>query len=124
MMTHSPAVRSLAGAALIVALVTFSAHAGPPYFTDDPEPVDEHHWEFYLASQTQAQKDDHSGTLPHVEVNYGAYKDLQLHIIAPLSYDQAAREDHAHHGYGDTELGAKWRFLHETDWLPQIATFP
>jgi len=27
-------------------------------------------------------------------------------------------------GYGDTELGVKYRFVQETDWLPQIGTFP
>ena len=27
------------------------AWAGPPFVTDDPEPVGMHHWEVYLASQ-------------------------------------------------------------------------
>ena len=30
----------------------------------------------------------------------------------------------AHYGYGDTELGVKFRFLHETDYLPEAAIFP
>ena len=28
------------------------AQAGPPYITDDPEPVEYQHWEFYVASLT------------------------------------------------------------------------
>ena len=28
------------------------------------------------------------------------------------------------YGYGDTELGVKYRFIHEGDWLPEIGTFP
>jgi len=28
------------------------------------------------------------------------------------------------YGYGDTELGVKYRFFHETDYLPEIGMFP
>ena len=28
------------------------------------------------------------------------------------------------YGYGDTELGAKYRFIQETNWIPQVGTFP
>jgi hypothetical protein len=28
------------------------------------------------------------------------------------------------YGYGDTELGAKYRLLHEGKWLPEVGTFP
>src|SRR5882724_10068903 len=45
---------------------------GPPFATDDPEPVEYRHWEIYLASQYQHATDGAAGTLPHVEVNYGA----------------------------------------------------
>ena len=50
---------------------------------DSPEPVDYQHWEFYIASQHIKTSDGWSGTAPHVEVNYGAIKNLQLHLIAP-----------------------------------------
>jgi hypothetical protein len=40
------------GAGLICSLFMSSeAMAGPPYRTDDPEPVDYQHWEFYTFSQ-------------------------------------------------------------------------
>ena len=45
--------------------------AGPPFVTDDPEPVEYRHWEIYLASQHAKDKDGWSGTAPHFEVNYG-----------------------------------------------------
>ena len=99
------------------------AVAGPPFMTDDPEPVEFQHWEVYLASLQMKTADGWSGTAPHVEVNYGAVPDLQLHIIAPLEYDAPAVGG-AHYGYGDTEMGVKFRFVHETDSLPQIGTFP
>src|SRR5450432_350943 len=68
--------------ALVVAILLASAaaQAGPPYVTDDPEPVDYRHWEVYLASQDAITSGGASGTAPHVEVNYGAVPDLQLHL--------------------------------------------
>jgi hypothetical protein len=91
--------------------------------TDDPEPVDLHHWEVYLATQQNHNADGWSGTAPHLEINYGVIPDVQLHLIAPLAYDKPAGE-HSHYGYGDTELGFKLRFVHETASVPQIGIFP
>lgn len=58
-----------------------------------------------------------------VEVNYGLVPDVQVHLVAPLTY---AREHggRSRWGYGDTELGAKYRFLHETARRPQVGIFP
>ncbi|HEY4299981.1 MAG TPA: transporter [Candidatus Didemnitutus sp.] len=109
-----------AGGAVILAAV---AHAGPPYITDDPEPVEYRHWEVYLASVTQHTPDDFTGTLPHLEINYGVVPDVQLHLIVPEAFDAAAGEPR-NHGLGDIELGVKYRFLKETDALPQIGIFP
>ncbi len=101
-----------------------SSFAGPPYATDDPEPVEYRHWEFYLASQDYYYvRDGWSGTAPHFEVNYGVVPDVQLHLIAPLAF-VAPINGSAHYGYGDTELGAKFRFVHESNWAPQVGTFP
>jgi hypothetical protein len=97
--------------------------AGPPFATDDPEPVDYHHWEFYIASQHTETADGWSGTAPHIEINYGAVPNLQLHLIAPLAYN-APEDGAAHYGYGDTELGFKYRFLQESDRVPQAGIFP
>ncbi len=96
--------------------------AGPPFTTDDPEPVEHRHWEFYLASQDFKTSDGWSGTAPHFEVNYGIIPEVQLHVIAPLAY-AAPAHGHAHWGYGDMELGIKYRFVQETNWIPQLGTF-
>jgi hypothetical protein len=98
------------------------AACGPPYLTDDPEPVDYLHWEVYLATMFTADG-GWSGTAPHVEVNFGAAPNLQLHVIAPLVLDAPAHAP-SHYGYGDTELGAKYRFIEEGTWRPQLGTFP
>jgi hypothetical protein len=114
------------GAWLAVVLCLLHAKdalAGPPYVTDDPEPVELHHWEFYLASQTERDRDGWFGTAPHVEVNYGAIENVQLHVIAPLAY-RVPDGGRGAYGVGDVELGIKFRFLAERKWTPMIGTFP
>jgi hypothetical protein len=65
-----------------------------------------HHLEVYLATQGGYDRDHNLAfTAPHVEVNYGAAPDLQLHLIAPLQYARPAGGP-AVCGYGDMELGA------------------
>jgi hypothetical protein len=111
---------------LLVVLWLFFPAAGmtgPPYVTDDPEPVEYQHWEVYLASQVTHDKGGWAGTGPQLEVNYGALPNLQLHLIAPLAFDLPAQGTN-HYGLGDLELGIKWRFMEETPELPQIGTFP
>jgi hypothetical protein len=97
--------------------------AGPPFVTDDPEPVEYRHWELYLAAQWEFNKDEKAGTAPHVEVNYGLIPNVQIHLIAPMMYVKEEGEP-SHYGYGDTEIGCKYRFLQETDLIPQAGIFP
>jgi hypothetical protein len=117
--------RPVAITALVLSslLVPSTASAGPPYVTDDPEPVEYRHWEVYLASQSFHDKDGWTLTAPHVEVNYGPVPDVQLHVIAPLALSVPDRGPSAY-GYGDTELGVKFRFVQERSWIPMIGTFP
>jgi hypothetical protein len=107
----------------LVCVAAISTYAGPPFLTDDPQPVDFQHWEFYFATMHTLTSDGWSGTAPHVEVNYGVFTNVQLHLIAPLAYD-APQGDVSHYGYGDTELGFKLRFIQETDRRPQVGVFP
>jgi len=99
------------------------ARAGPPYLTDDPEPVERGHWEFYAASQWSVARSAASGTSPHIEVNYGALPGLQLHVIVPAVVALASGQP-ARYGLGDVELGAKYRFIDEGERRPQVGTFP
>ncbi|MGA9121506.1 MAG: hypothetical protein WB699_19220 [Bacteroidota bacterium] len=96
--------------------------AGPPFKTDDPQPVDYRHWEFYIASQQSFAGTEVDATAPHFELNYGVIPNMQLHLVAPLAY---VRTDQArHYGYSDTEVGVKYRFIEETPTIPQIGIFP
>jgi len=97
--------------------------AGPPFRTDDPEPVDYQHWEFYTATQYQNDKDGVTGTAPHLEANYGVAPNVQLHMIAPNAYNRP-RGGPTSFGLGDVELGVKYRFIEERDYIPMVGTFP
>ena len=100
-----------------------TSFAGPPFFTDDPEPVDYKHTEFYTASTLISDKSGKSGTLPHFEFNYGIWPEFQAHLITPASFNQPKNEGWEY-GYGDTEVGLKYRFIQETPSIPQVGTFP
>ncbi len=104
-------------------LLSRRASAGPPFITDDPEPVEYRHWEIYFASIYNNDKFGLSGTAPHVEVNYGVVPNVQLHIIAPLAYDRPEFGS-MQYGYGTTELGVKWRFAQEKAHSPMVGVFP
>ena len=107
---------------VLFSLIFTSALAGPPFKTDDPQPVDYLHWEFYIASEQQFIRAETDATCPHIEINFGAFRNAQLHIVAPLSYVHT--RDGTHYGYSDTEIGIKYRFIDETETVPQIGTFP
>jgi hypothetical protein len=99
------------------------AWAGPPFLTDDPEPVEYKHIEIYTASQYSNDKDSVSGTAPHFEFNYGIIPNVQLHLIVPFSYSRQNLMP-TQYGLGDIELGAKYRFIQETASRPQVGIFP
>jgi hypothetical protein len=99
--------------------------AGPPFTTDDPEPVDLGHWEIYGFTAGTQVRGDTGGTLAGMEINYGAAPNLQLHLIAPLAFDRTSGSA-LQAGIGDVELGAKYRLITpgEDDWYPQVGIFP
>ena len=118
--------RSSEVAALLAAmLLAAPAFAGPPFRTDDPEPVAFQHFEFNLLSQGTKTDGGWSGTLPGIEMNYGALPNLQLHAIVPLGY-AAPEGGRTGFAMADIELGAKYRFITpgEGDWFPQVGVFP
>ena len=110
---------------LILALSVNQSEAGPPFLTDDPDPVPFRHWEYYLASENVFDIRTHSaiGTLPHIEINWGVVNNVQLHLILPTTYSFNAPSD-LFYGYTYTEVGVKYRFIKETESIPEIGVFP
>lgn len=104
-------------------IVSRLALAGPPFMTDDPEPVEYKHHELYIVSQQVKTQDGRNGTFLHLEYNYGAMPDLQLHIIVPYAFNSPVGVPEQR-GLGDIELGIKYRFIQETESQPMAGIFP
>lgn len=109
----------------VIVLLIFiqKSFAGPPFLTDDPEPVPLKHWEYYISSINNFQSDAWSGTSPHFEVNYGLIRNMQVHLLLPVNYLHMLHQT-TKFGYADTEFGIKYRFIRETKNRPQVGTFP
>jgi hypothetical protein len=115
----------IAMATALAFMVPMSASAGPPFRTDDPEPVEYGHYEFYTFSSGTVVNGDTSGVAPAWEFNYGIIPNGQFHIVAPIAFDSPSGGS-SQFGYGDTELGFKYRFIEEdkTGSRPMIGVFP
>ena len=102
-----------------------SALAGPPFRTDDPEPVEYQHWEIYTFSQATHIRGDTAGILPGLDMNYGILPEMHFHVTTPFMFDKVSGSD-TQSGYGETEIGMKCRLIKEDEngCRPQIAIYP
>jgi hypothetical protein len=105
--------------------------AGPPFQTDDPQPVEFRHYEFYLFGGVDGTPAEIDPTGPATEFNWGALPRLQIHLVVTMGavipsnnpiYFPGAVGPSAY-GLGDTELGAKYEWVKETRHRPMIGTF-
>jgi hypothetical protein len=114
-----------AGLVTLCCLAPGSTYAGPPYRTDDPEPTDFKHFEFYTFSTGTVVRGDTEGTLPGIELNYGLIPNGQLTIDTVAAFDSPSGGS-MQFGYGDTPISFKYRFIQEDSkgWRPQVAVFP
>ena len=122
---------------ITVAFFLFSAMgaqnlwAGPPFQTDDPEPIEFRHYEVYVFGAADGTPAEIDPVGPELEANWGAAPNLHLHIVLPFGgifpsnnplYLPAGAGSRAY-GFQDIELGAKYRFIKETKRCPEIGSF-
>jgi hypothetical protein len=139
MMAALPArIKQALGAALaVVTTLTLLSHspgaiAGPPFQTDDPEPVDLGHYEFYVFAASDGTPIETDPVGPAFEFNWGVLPNTQFHIVAslgaifPSNDPKFAPAGIGPSAYGvlDTEIGVKYRFVSQTATRPEIGTFP
>lgn len=110
---------------LLLAGAGFSgeSQAGPPFVTDDPEPIEHRHGEAYIFTTIETNGKGTELVAPAFEANYGPFSNVHLHLVVPfaLSAPEGAPQEY---GLGDMEIGAKYLFLTETAGRPQIGIFP
>jgi hypothetical protein len=104
---------------------------GPPYQTDDPVPVDLHHYEFYIFGGVDGTPAEIDSTGPAFEFNWGAIPRVQLHAILPWGVVAPSNNPvylpggtgSSAFGLTDMELGMKVAIIKQTKNFPQIGTF-
>lgn len=111
---------------LLVLLPLGVARAGPPFVTDDPDPVEDGHWEINSAAAGVRTASATTGVVPQFDINYGAAPGVQLHVMPQMAYSRPADGTRAY-GVGDTELGVKVRFVDANgprgEWMLSVYPF-
>lgn len=101
-----------------------SAFAGPPFITDDPEPVEYQAWEINYGATYLRSAEGTSGAVPGIDINYGAFPGVQFHVQPQMAYSRG--DGPPAYGVGDTEFGIKYRLSAATDdksaWM--LAIYP
>lgn len=108
--------------ALLACLAPAPAQAGPPYYTDDPEPTAQGHWEAYAFASGANVAGSTSGAAG-LDLNYGAAPGLQLTCVLPADVTYV---DALHARAGAVELAAKYRLRRagEGQGGLELAVFP
>jgi Putative MetA-pathway of phenol degradation len=104
---------------------------GPPYQTDDPVPVDLHHYEFYIFGAADGTPVEMDSSGPAFEFNWGALPRVQVHAILPWGVVAPSNNPvylpsgtgPTEFGLTDMELGVKIAFIKESKYIPQIGSF-
>lgn len=106
----------------VLGVACTAAGAGPPFSTDDPEPVDLHHVEINLIGQQTHAVSGRAGSVSG-EVNVGCAAETQCHVAVPVAFDHPGGGP-SRAGLGDVEFGVKYRFLNRTGDGWSAAVYP
>ena len=108
---------------LLLLLGPMAAWAGPPYLTDDPDPIDYQTYEIIPAYTLDRAGDGEEIAGPVADFNYGIAPDMHLNI-GPGWVHTLPDHGPSESGLGDTRVALKWRFHKESADSPEIAIYP
>ncbi len=94
---------------------------GPPMLVDDAEVADYREWELNTSVNYNINNNHQLG-LPHIDLNYGIWPDVQFTIGAPLEFTFQRPEVST--GMGEMNIGIKYLFLKEENFPISAGTFP
>ncbi len=111
--------------ALIAMLFPVPLLAGPPFLTDDPEPVEYGHWEINNYTSSVFARGTSFAAAPGSDINYGILPNVQAHVNVALAASTTSGIGTSY-GPADLELGVKYRLVEakSEDWWPQIGIYP
>lgn len=109
---------------ILIAISCGSANAGPPFVTDDPEPVEYQHWEINYGLSKTWSEDAFSSAFPSIDINYGYSENLQLHVQPKYSFIGDANT--RFNSLDNTEVGLKYRLFNrvDTDSVLMVGIYP
>lgn len=93
------------------------------YLTDTPETMDYGQVKADLYSDITKVKENYGLRAPGFEASVAVLTDFQIRVNIPTVVSIVPRQTTTY-GYGDLDIGFKYRFIHETEWLPQVAFYP
>ncbi|MBV9576314.1 MAG: transporter [Gammaproteobacteria bacterium] len=112
---------------LLIALLlsTPLCWAGPPYITDDPEPMNYHQYQFFIFANGVQTPQGTGLNVPALEFDYGVIPHLEIGLTIPLTINLPKDPEGASAaGLGDIQAAAKYRFFDETPTHPEVAFAP
>lgn len=123
-MQHVRNLRNLLPALLAFPTSVALSQGGPPLITDDPGTPGDGVWEINLAFTVEktAEK-EWFFEAPLLDINYGVGDSVQLKFEVPWVFDHqegGSTKD----GLGNSELGVKWRFLDQEEYLVDVSLYP
>ncbi|GAB1595011.1 hypothetical protein [Lysobacter claricitrinus] len=114
--------RAVVAMALLALAGTARAQAGPPMITNDPDTPGPGVWEINLAAAGGAHNGDWDLSAPDLDINRGVGERVQLSVHG--SWAHARADGGWASGFGDVELGARWRFLDQDTAGVSVAVQP
>ena len=107
----------------LLACLPALALAGPPFLTDDPDPVDYQHYEVIPFYALDRAGDGSTISGPGADFNYGIWPEVQFNVEGGFVHELPAGGP-SEFGLGDLRVAVKWRFVKETDDRPELAIYP
>lgn len=93
------------------------------YLTDTPQTMNYEQGEADIYSDLTKIKNDYGLRAPGFEARIGVMTDFQVRINIPAVVSITPGLTTTY-GYGDLDIGFKYRFIHETETIPQVAFYP
>jgi outer membrane protein W len=106
-------------AILSISTIATAAYAGTPYNVDDPGTTEVNHTAVSLNYFSTQVLGSEAQSAPNITVTYGKTPNLELDLLTGLTTARASGTDRQT-GFGDTTVGARWRFVEETRRAPQV----
>jgi hypothetical protein len=100
----------------------------PPMVTDDTDTPGDGNWEINLGLHSESGGGEHRIEAPTIDINYGLGDKLQLTYEVPYAFvrqaDDATGTRRGASGFGDSIVGAKYRFYDNKDNGLSFAIYP